>query len=129
MRPVSTRRVPECCFVLDNDTSVAVSRILRKAGRQCVAAAASGLASASDDHVSVFADEHHAVLLTHDVEFTARRRRNTFGKHVLLACRQWEAATIVERHLEDVVKMLETRDAIVLKVSNDGVTTYPTQWR
>jgi hypothetical protein len=120
--------VPELLFVLDHDVAAGVGRALRKAGHRCVTAGGSGMALANDDAMSVFADNHRAVLLTHDREFSKRRRANTFGKHVLLDCREWDAAGLVCEYLDELVNLANSRDAICLKLSKDGVTPYPTRW-
>jgi hypothetical protein len=115
-------------FVLDHDVAVAVGRALRKAGHRCVTAGGSGMARASDDGLSVFADEHGAILLTHDKEFSRRRRANTFGKHVLLDCREWDVAGLVSKYLDDLVTLANSREAIYLRLSIEGVVPYPTRW-
>jgi len=99
-------------FLLDHDVDAAVAKVLRAAGHQCVRAAEVGLADAEDDDLSVFADEKGAVLLTHDREFSNRRRRNVFGKHVRLACHDFEAAAIVSQHLEEIVEKVTAREAV-----------------
>lgn len=115
-------------FVLDNDVDAEVGRVLRQLGHQCVTASMTGMAEAKDDAWSVFADNLDAVLLSHDVEFADRRKRNTFGRHVLLACRQWEAVDAVKAHLDTIIELAYSRDAILIKVSRDSVRAYPTRW-
>lgn len=48
------------------------------------------LARAGDDALTVYACEHRAVLLTHDVEFSTRRRKHVIGHHVFLRCNEWD---------------------------------------
>lgn len=115
-------------FLLDNDVDAAVGRVLRQAGYRCVAAARVGLGDASDDEVSVWADNRSAVVLTHDKEYFQRRTKNTFGRHVRLACVDWEAANVVEKHLAEIVRLAEAREAVVLRVSQDGVKIFPNKW-
>lgn len=88
-----------------------------------------GLATADDDQISVYADNHRAVLITHDKEAIRRRRKNTFGRHVYLHCDDIDAVETIAKHLADVVLMITTRDAIVLKVAKDGVGSYPNRWQ
>lgn len=87
-----------------------------------------GLARASDDQVSVFADNKDAVCLTHDREMIQRRRRNTFGRHVHLDCREWDAAALLLQNLGAVIELLCSRDAIVVHLTQNGVTPYPSRW-
>lgn len=115
-------------FVLDNDIDIAVGRVLRRAGHQCITVASAGMADADDDEVAVFADDHHGVLITHDREFSSRRRRNVFGKHVKLACVDWEAADVLALHLDNVLELLGSRDAVYMRVSKDRVDIYPSKW-
>ncbi|HEY2948884.1 MAG TPA: DUF5615 family PIN-like protein [Micromonosporaceae bacterium] len=115
-------------FLLDHDVDAGVASLLRRAGNRCVTASEAGLATADDDSVAVFADDHRAVLITHDREAIRRRRRNTYGRHVRLTCMDWEAIAVIEARLPEVLEMIETRDAIVLKVSKDRVVPYPREW-
>lgn len=115
-------------FVLDHDVDVAVGRMLRGVGHRCVSIGSARLVTANDDAVSVFADDRGAVLLTHDQEFILRRRERTFGRHVLLACNEWDAEEVLRTHLDEVVTLINSRDAIVLRISKDNVTVYPNRW-
>lgn len=76
-------------FVLDHNVAAGVGRLLRDKGHRCIGLASAGMARAKDDEVSVFADKHRAILLTHDREFSQRRRSNVFGKHLYLDCHEW----------------------------------------
>jgi hypothetical protein len=73
----------------------------KRNGHECWSAAAAGLAgddAAEDDDVSVYADEKGAVVITHDREFSLRRRRNTFGRHVWLRCLEPMAVDVLADH-------------------------------
>src|SRR5262249_13753104 len=100
----------------------------RQQGQQAVMVGQIGLARANDDQVSVFADNKDAVLLTHDRELVARRRRNTFGRHVHLDCREWDASALLFQHLPSVIELLKSREAIVIPLGHDGPQPYPSQW-
>lgn len=115
-------------FFLDNDVHAEVGRILRKDGHQCHTAAEAGIADATDDEIAVFADDRSMVLVTQDKEFSQRRRRNVYGKHVYLACEQWDAVEVVKFHLEELVGTLGTRDSIFIKVTKTKVKPYPNSW-
>jgi predicted nuclease of predicted toxin-antitoxin system len=120
-------------FLLDNDVDVAVGRVLRSAGHECWTAAEANLAghvAADDDEVSVYAHDKSAVVITHDREFSQRRLRNTFGKHVWLRCEQPDAASLIARHLDDLVQALNQHEEVVVMVSFDGgVEARPPSWR
>src|SRR5689334_19383756 len=102
--------------------------MLREAGYRCITVGASGLATARDDAVSVFGDNLGAIVLTHDREFIARRRENTFGRHVLLACLEWDAADLLKENLDQVLELAFSREAIVIRLSKEGASAYPTKW-
>lgn len=94
--------------------------------------AAAGLAggeAAEDDDVSVYADEQAAVVITHDREFSLRRRRNTFGRHVWLRCLEPKAAEVLAVHLDQLVGLLEDMPAVVIEVRPDSVIVHPPAWR
>lgn len=118
-------------FLLDNDVDAAIVGLLMSNGHQAWTAAEAGLAgrnSAEDDFVSVYADEKGAVVVTHDVEFTLRRRRNTFGQHVHLRCEHPDAYDVVQRHLDEILAKLDAMSVCVVKVSQNEVDLYPPQW-
>lgn len=119
-------------FLLDNDVDIAVARVLRSAGHDCWTAADAGLAgpeSANDDEVSVYAHDKGAVVVTHDREFTKRRVRRTFGRHVWLRCEQPDAAAVVELVLDELVQSLDSLDVLVVIVGAKGnVEISPPRW-
>ena len=101
-------------FFLDNDVSQVVALMLRRARHDAWTAAEAGLADAADDELSVYADDKGAVLLTHDREFTQRRRRNPIGRHVRLACKEWEARDVLRGSLAALVPILEARTTVTV---------------
>lgn len=104
-------------FFLDNDVPVSVGAMLRQHGHQCWTAAEAGLAAeGEDDNLSVYADEHRAVLVTLDGEFTVRRRKHPIGRHVRLRCPEPRASGLLEARLTGVLEYLE-RDHVTVTVS------------
>jgi predicted nuclease of predicted toxin-antitoxin system len=91
-------------YLLDNDVDHAVASLLRGFGHAVVVASEVGLGGAvpaSDDEVTVYAIDRGMVVVTHDREFTARRKRHTIGLHVRLMCMQPDAVDVLrERHDE-----------------------------
>lgn len=69
-----------------------------------------------------------AVLVTHDAEATRRRRRFTFGRHVLLGRHQLEAANLLDQHLAVLIEMLERQQIGVFEVRVSGVTYRPARY-
>jgi predicted nuclease of predicted toxin-antitoxin system len=115
-------------FVLDHDVDARVGRVLRQAGHECWPSTAGLAASADDDVVAVYADDRRAVLITHDREFTARRMKNTIGRHVRLDCEQPDGPQVIAARLHDLVARLEGAQDVVLIVSANEVRRYPARW-
>ena len=108
-------------FFCDNDVDAAVAERLRLLGHDAWTAAQAGLAAAEDDDLTVYADDRGAVLVTHDREFSRRRRKNVVGRHVFLRCNEWEAADLLEKHLEQVLRVLSVYEDLWVAVSKEGV--------
>jgi len=109
-------------FLLDNDVDAAVGRMLRRRRQECLTASQLGLATATDDALTVWASEHGAVVVSTDVEFSRRRMRNAIGHHVWLRCKDWEAEAVLEARLAEVVSRLAARSDLTIRVSADGLT-------
>ncbi|GAA1860332.1 hypothetical protein GCM10009836_45590 [Pseudonocardia ailaonensis] len=73
--------------------------------------------------MTVYAHEQGAVLLTHDKEFSQRRKRNVIGRHVWLRCLDLDAPALVERRLDEIVAAVSIREDIWVRVSQDGMDT------
>jgi predicted nuclease of predicted toxin-antitoxin system len=108
-------------FVLDQDVDAAVGVVLRRQGHEAWTAASAGLSRVSDDELTAYAHDQRAALLTHDVEFSQRRRRNVVGQHVWLRCLDLEAADLVAQRLPEIVKQLERHDDVWMRVSAAGM--------
>jgi predicted nuclease of predicted toxin-antitoxin system len=109
-------------FLLDHDVDAAVGRMLRQRGHECWTAGSAGLARAKDDELTVWAAEHHAVVVSTDGEFGHRRMQNAIGWHVWLRCSDWEAGEILEGHLDEVLSLLEARTDLTVRVSKEGLS-------
>jgi predicted nuclease of predicted toxin-antitoxin system len=110
-------------FFCDHDVDAAVATRLRQLGHEAWTAAEAGLNRVQDDDLTVYAHDKQAVLLTHDREFSRRRRRNVLGWHIQLRCDEWEAADLLEKHLEAILGMLSWGDDLFIAVSNQGIQT------
>ncbi len=102
--------------------------MLRRHGQKCASVYEVGLATASDEEISIFTDDKHAICVTQDREMITRRRRDTFGRHVYLQCDEWNAAEVLERHLDAVIELLQSREAIVVRVGPRAVKAFPSKW-
>jgi hypothetical protein len=107
-------------FYLDNDVDARCRRTLEQAGHVCWTAVQAGRADAPDDDQTIYATERDAVLITHDRQFTERRKRNTIGRHVRLCCEQPDGPEVLGRWLDDVTPVLEHRAHVVVEVRANG---------
>jgi predicted nuclease of predicted toxin-antitoxin system len=115
-------------FVLDNNVDARVRRVFVDAGHDCWRAAEAGLAQVVDDEVSVYADNMDAVLVTHDKEFTERRKKNTFGKHVRLTCQEPDACDVLRLQMTELIDVLEQHEELVVEVSSTQVRPFRGRW-
>jgi predicted nuclease of predicted toxin-antitoxin system len=115
-------------FLLDHDVDAAVGRMLRQRGHECWTAGAAGLATASDDALTVWVIEHRAVLVSTDRKFGRRRIENAIGHHVWLRCLDWEASDVLAEHLEELLTRLAGRADVTVRVSKEGLQD-SSEWR
>lgn len=118
-------------FLLDNDVDYRVARILRQHGHDVVTAPDVGLAgvvSAEDDALTVYGCERDRVVITHDREFTTRRKRNTLGLHVRIRVEQPDGPEVVEQRLDELVEALGWTDTAVVEVFRTKVRHSPPRW-
>jgi predicted nuclease of predicted toxin-antitoxin system len=112
-------------FILDHDVDVAVGAMLRRNRHECWTAVDAGLQQDRDDDLTVYACGKRAVLVTHDREFSARRRRNAIGHHLWLDVDEWEAASLLEARLDEVCKWFERFADLTLRLTRGGL--YPSR--
>ena len=118
-------------FLLDNDVDAAVGRVLRGEGHECWTCSEAGLAgrvAAVDDEVSIYAHDKGAVVVTHDREFSRRRIRRTFGKHLWLRCEQPDAASLVSANAGAVEAALVQHVELVVVLSAGGIEVHAPAW-
>lgn len=111
-------------FVLDQDVDARLVGLLVKGGHEAWTVASAGIPDAQDDDISVYAAKKDAVVVTHDVEFSARRRRNPHGRHVQLGCTEPEAMAVVDACLTELVLALEPFPDVFVHVSKGGISTH-----
>jgi len=116
-------------FLLDNDVDHAVASLLRSLGHTVVAASEVGLGGAepaSDDEVTVYATNRGMVVVTHDREFTARRKRHTIG--CMFACAQPDAVDVLRERHDELHDVLLWTDTAVVEVYRTSVRHHPPRW-
>lgn len=111
-------------FVLDQDVDARLVGLLVSNGHDAWTVAAAGIPDAQDDDISVDAGQKEAVVVTHDVEFSARRRRNPHGRHIQLGCAEPEAVQVFGACLAGVVSAIEPFADVFVYVSKDGFSTH-----
>lgn len=103
-------------FYLDNDVDVSCADVIRRAGYRCWTAIQAGAQNDDDDEQTVYAINKGAVLVTHDREFTNRRKVMPIGQHVRLVCHQLDGPELLFVALPQIVSFLAAAPDIVLEV-------------
>lgn len=93
-------------FYLDNDVDARCGTVLRRLDHECWTTSEAGRSDAGDDDQTAYAQSRGAVLLTHDREFTQRRRLLPIGLHVRLDCEQPDGPDLVRTRLDVVIDLL-----------------------
>lgn len=115
-------------FVCDHNVDAAVAKALRQRGHDAWLAGAAGLALEEDDALTVYADEKGAALLTHDKEFSKRRKTRVVGQHVYLTCGEEDAAEVIGRYLSELLPLLERGRDIWIQLSTEGIVDSSHKW-
>lgn len=114
------RELVPASFLLDQDVQRAVARVLRERNFTVETAHTLGLGEADDDDLTVWADEHGAIVVTHDREFSRRRIRRPIGRHLELRCKERVAAALLRQSLDDVLELLFSADDVTVVLSANG---------
>lgn len=107
-------------FLCDQDVDADVRSRLLSLGHEAWTAYEAGLADAADDDLAVYAHEKNAVLVTHDREFSQRRRRWIIGRHLWLRCSEADAMDLLAKFLPDLLGLLERHDDLFVALSSKG---------
>jgi predicted nuclease of predicted toxin-antitoxin system len=107
-------------FVSDQDVDADVAARLRQFGHDAWTASDAGLARAGDDDLAVYAHDRNAVLLSHDREFSRRRRAWTIGQHIYLRCPEWDAADLLAAALPELLPILERKPDVFIALTPTG---------
>lgn len=87
-------------FFCHNDVDAAVAMLLKSGGHNAWTAHDANFAAASDSAPAVYAHDQRAALISHDAEFSRRRKRNIIGWHIYLACHLLAAVDLITTHLD-----------------------------
>lgn len=104
-------------FYLDHDVDARCRAVLIAAGHVCWSTTQAGREDSEDDDQTIYAQEHRAVIITHDSEFTERRKRNVIWKHIRLHCEQPDGPDLLKRTLPDVLAILERYHDVVIELA------------
>ena len=115
-------------FYLDEDTDVRVSRVLEKHGHQCWNTPQASRLSSEDDDQAVYADNRDAIMVTHDVGFSAKQKRRTVGRHLFFNCPHPDAVNVLNTHMELISRLFEHRGNWVIELKPGSFEFHPGVW-
>lgn len=115
--------------MLDHDVDAEVAGVLRRLGHECWTAGDAGLATAADDDLTAYAQTRDAILVTHDREFSQRRRKSVIGRHLWLRCQEPDAGALLGEHVEDVVSVAQRHQDLWIMLSADGRLNFSWDWK
>lgn len=111
-------------FVIDQDVDARLVKVLVAAGHEAWTVSHAGMPDAKDDDISVYAAEKGAAVITHDREFSNRRRNNPHGRHVQLGCVEPEAPALVAEFVDRLVDLIEPHEDVFAHLSKEGVNIH-----
>jgi hypothetical protein len=111
-------------FVLDQDVDAGLVGVLVRRGHDAWTVASAGIPDASDDDISVYAAKLGAVVVTHDEEFSARRRRNPHGGHIPLGCSEPDAISVVEGKLDALIDAMTPFQDVFVYLSKSELAVH-----
>jgi hypothetical protein len=109
-------------FLLDHDVDAAVGLMLRRHGHDAWTAGEAGLGRARDDELTVWAAARQAAVVSTGEEFGQRRMRHPMGWHIWLSGPDWEAASLLEEHLDQATAPQKTHTDMTVRVSPGGLS-------
>ena len=111
-------------FYLDNDVDHDCRAVIERHGHECWTTSDAGRYRADDDDQAFYAAERGAVMVTHDREFTERRKRNTIGQHIRLCVDHPDGPRFLDLFLEEACEILAARADVVIEIRFSGVTDF-----
>lgn len=77
----------------------------------------------------MYAYDQDAVRVTHDMEFSMRRRKNVVGRHIFLRCNEWDGITVRKQHLDATLPALGRHRDLWIKLSLGTEREYSHDWK
>ncbi len=111
-------------FLMDENVDTAADGSVRGLGFDVERAVQVGLTTANeaqDDDLSVWAQEHGAIVVSHDIQLGQRRLDRCVGRHVWLDCRNWDAAATLVAHMDRILAEVGPHRDVTVKVSQAGI--------
>lgn len=108
-------------FYLDHDVDARCRKVLTDLNHQCWTASDAGNAEAIDDEQTAYAHDKNAVLITHDKDFTARRKRNAYGWHVQLVCDQPDGPRLLQARVNDLLPIIGSFQHVTIVVKPNSI--------
>jgi predicted nuclease of predicted toxin-antitoxin system len=108
-------------FYLDHNVDARCARRLTKLGHEAWTTSQAGRPDATDDEQTIYANEHRAVLVTHDREFTERRKRQPYGWHIRLVVEEPDGPDLLVERLDEALDIIQSNDNVTIELRPDGV--------
>lgn len=108
-------------FFCDHDVPADVHSSLKKLGHDAWTAYQANLSDEADDELTVYAAKMNAVLITHDRQFSQRRRRAVIGQHIWLDCAELDAAATLVGALPRILPVLEHNSDLWVRITQTKI--------
>jgi Domain of unknown function (DUF5615) len=111
-------------FYLDHNVDARCVQHLSQLGHEAWTTAQARRATATDDEQTVYANHERAVLVTHDREFTARRKALPYGWHVRLVVEEPDGPSLLIEYLDRLIPIIEHNENIAVEVRPEGIRLF-----
>src|SRR4051794_11962477 len=112
-------------FVLDHDVDYQCHAALLGLGHQAWSVGEAGRALANDTDQLIYAQQHKAILLTHDKELYTSRRDMPIGRAIRLRCEAWDAPDLLKLRLDQsALAVLKRHQDVFVEFCQDAPTTF-----
>jgi predicted nuclease of predicted toxin-antitoxin system len=110
-------------FYLDHNVDARCRKVLIDLGHDAWTTDEARREDASDEDQTTYAVQKGAVLVTHDSEFTQRRKSRPLGQHLRLKCHEFDAPELLRARLVECLPLLERHADITIELGHDRL--YP----
>lgn len=111
-------------FILDNDVDIAGCRAALQDRRHLVIVAAEAGVEGEDEDVTSYAHTQKGIVVTHDAEFSNRRRRRPDGLHIRLKCLAWDGEAALQWALPHIEGILTRHTDLTVEISPTKVRLF-----